>query len=114
MIRGKGDRVMDIDHGPAVHKRCRGSKNPDFDYPERFGDRVPKTVRTKRRVTADFPICLSKPDCVAECDSVYPAWTNSHGAVSAILPNGEKLGLYPREFEVVEWLDLDHAKETET
>lgn len=97
--------MADIDHGPAVKHRVKGHANPDFDYPERFGDRVPKLVRTTRRVTADWPICLSKPDCVAPVGEVFPAWTNSHGAVSAILPNGEKLGLYPTEFEVVEWLE---------
>jgi hypothetical protein len=47
---------------------------------------------------------MSKPDCVAERNAEYPAWTNRHGAVSAILPNGDKLGLMPNEFEVVEFL----------
>ena len=96
---------MKIDHGPAVTHRVKGHKNPDFNYPERFGDRVPKTVRTRRRVTADFPISLVKPECVAPSGQTFAAWTNSHGAVSAIMPNGERLGLYPSEFEVVEWLD---------
>ena len=105
--------MIEIDHGPAVTHRERGNANPDFDYPERFGGRVPKTVRTKRRVAADFPICLVKPDCVAPRGDTFPAWTNSHGAVSAILPNGEKLGLYPSEFEVVEWLDPVNDKEPE-
>lgn len=97
--------MTEIDHGPAVTHRAKGHADPDFDYPERFGDRVPKLVRTTRRVAVDWPICLSKPDCVAHAGDVFPAWTNSYGAVSAILPNGEKLGLYPSEFEVVEWLD---------
>lgn len=33
----------------------------------------------------------------------YYVWVNSYGAVSAILPNGEQLGLKPDEFEVIEW-----------
>lgn len=95
---------MTHDYGPAVLHREHGNRNPDFDYPERFADRVPKTVRTTRRVTADFPLNLTNPDCIAPRGDVFPAWTNSHGAVSAVLPNGEKLGLYPSEFEVVQWL----------
>lgn len=102
---------MDIDHGPAVKHRVYGHEKPDCDYPARFNDRVPKTVRTTRYVTADWPIRLSKPDCFAPKGDVFPAWTNSHGAVSAILPNGDKLGLYPSEFEVVEWLEPNTDKE---
>jgi hypothetical protein len=98
---------MQIDHGPAVTHCVKGHKNPDCDYPERFGDRVPKTIRVLKTVTADFPISLARPDIVAPLGDMFPAWTNSHGAVSAILPSGERLGLYPREFEVVEWLDRD-------
>ena len=96
-----------IDHGPAVNNRVTGHKDRSFNYPERFSGRVPKTIRTTRRVTPDFPICIVKPDCIASAETEYPAWTNSHGAVCAILPNGEKLGLYPSEFEVVEWLNLE-------
>lgn len=98
--------MIRIDHGPAVKHREKGNGNPDFDYPARFEDRVPKTIRTTRRVTPDFPINSIKPDVVAASGGLFPAWTNSHGAVSAILPCGEKLGLYPHEFEVVEWLDM--------
>lgn len=80
---------------PALHARGPG-------YP--FGDRVPKTVRLKTTVSSDAIVAfahgysLSTPK---EC--CYPAWTNSYGAVSAVLADGSKLGLYPREFEVVEW-----------
>lgn len=35
---------------------------------------------------------------------IYFAWTNAHGALSAVLPGGN-LGLKPDEFEVVEWAD---------
>jgi hypothetical protein len=34
------------------------------------------------------------------CNQVY---VNSHGAVAAILPGMQLLGLYPDEFEIVEW-----------
>ena len=33
----------------------------------------------------------------------YLAWVNIHGAVSAVLPGDHRLGLYPAEFEVVEF-----------
>ena len=102
---GEGDAMSaPINHGPAVTDRCRGHKNPEFNYPERFNDRVPKTIKMLCRVTVEFPIRMSTPDSVAERHAEYPAWTNRHGAVSAILPNGDKLGLMPNEFEVVEFL----------
>lgn len=34
-------------------------------------------------------------------------WTNSHGAVAAVLPGGDFLGLKAGEFEVLTWLDLE-------
>lgn len=95
-----------IDHGPAVHDRCKGHKNPDFDYPARFGDRVPKTIRMIRSARTDVfcGIPVGKV-LLAQKGEEYPAWTNRHGAVCAIFPDGEKLGVVLDEFEVVEWLD---------
>jgi hypothetical protein len=46
---------------------------------------------------------------VAEIQMSYMAWTNSHGAVAAILDDGRKLGVKPDEFEVVEFWDCDPA-----
>ena len=100
--------MVKIDHGPAVIERCYGHKNPSFDYPERFNDRVPKTIEIVRGARSDHFATLSiGRDLIASKGETYPAWTNRHGAVSAILPCGEKLGLYPNEFKVSEWLDLD-------
>lgn len=87
---------------PALYKRSNS-------YP--FGERVPRTVRMLKTVTADpmpvigfayiqgdIPIC---PE-----NQIFPAWTNSHGAVAAVLPNGKHLGLRPAEFEVDTWHEL--------
>lgn len=94
--------MSDIDHGPAVHDRCYDHKNTDFHYPARYNDRVPKTVRMTRGARSDL---FAQHDLTAKRGKEYPAWTNRHGAVSAILPDGNKLGLRPDEFEVVEFLD---------
>lgn len=93
------------DHGPAVTHQCKGHENPEFDYPARFEGRVPKTVRVKRTVRSDALLELAgRKPLIASRGETYPAWTNSHGALSAILPCGEKFGLRPHEFEVTEWL----------
>ena len=91
---------------PALHKRSNS-------YP--FGDRVPCTVRMLKTVTADpMPIigfAYIKGDIpVCRENQIFPAWTNSHGAVAAVLPNGKHLGLRPAEFEVDTWHDF--AQET--
>ena len=90
-----------IDHGPASRGDiCTDHENPDFHYPARFEGRVPKTVRTYHEVRSFW---MLRPAIVAPA-GIYPAWTNRHGAVSAILPDGERLGLLPSEYTVEEWL----------
>ncbi|MGC3891247.1 hypothetical protein [Pseudomonas urmiensis] len=87
---------------PALHKRSSS-------YP--FGDRVPRTVRMLKTVTADpmpgigFAYIKGKAP-VAMAGQTYPVWTNSHGAVTAIVEDGIRLGLRPAEFEVETWHDL--------
>jgi hypothetical protein len=84
---------------PALHAR-----HIHKGYP--FGDKVPKTVRLKQTVTTDViagAFFLSNPPLVAVNSATYPAWTNSYGAVCAVFPDGDMLGLKPDEFEVVEW-----------
>lgn len=84
-----------VDHGPAVNDR-----KLDKGYP--FGDKYPTTIRVKKYVRSDFAFLESSP-AHAKAGQELPAWTNSYGAVSAILPDGRMLGLYPNEFEVIEW-----------
>lgn len=87
---------------PALHKRSNS-------YP--FGDRVPRTVRMFTTVTADpmpgIASALLQGDApICPEGKIFPAWTNSHGAVAAVLPNGKRLGLRPAEFEVDTWHDM--------
>ncbi len=74
---------------PALHKRSSS-------YP--FGDRVPRTVRMLKTVTADpmpgIGLAYVKGDApVAKAGQTYPVWTNSHGAVTAVMEGGTRLGL---------------------
>ena len=83
---------------PALKLRSR-------HYPEHFEDRVPLTIRMRYNVRPD-PWCDAiggKPGTILRGGEVYPAWTNSHGAVCGICANGERLGVRPDEFEVEEW-----------
>lgn len=75
-------------------------------YPARYRGRVPRKVVLAKQVKSDLPIfAQSVPGIVAEKDVEYFVWVNSYGAVSAILPNGQTLGLIPSEFDVTEWHD---------
>ena len=95
-------------YGPAVSNRCHDHPDPSFNYPVRFMDRVPKTVRLTQDVRSvrfmDRGDPLASVPLVARYGAEFPAWTNSHGAVSATLPCGNRLGLLPGEYEVTEWL----------
>lgn len=87
--------------GPAV-------RHQSDHYPPRFAGLVPLLVRPTMVVRPDWPIPLIDPkarDMAVVPTEVYPVWTNSHGAVTAYLPDGERLGLKPNEFEVVTWFD---------
>ncbi len=82
---------------PALHVR-----HHDKGYP--FGERVPAKIRMTRTVVSDF-LFLGKDHAKTAVNSaVYDAWTNSYGAVAAVMENGN-LGVKPGEFEVVEWFD---------
>ncbi|WP_282366529.1 DUF4406 domain-containing protein [Pseudomonas sp. PS02290] len=92
------DSVIDC---PALHSRSDG-------YP--FGNRVPRTVRMVKTVTADpMPVLgysyIKGAVPTAVISQTFPAWTNKHGAVSAVMPDGQKLGLKCGEFEVASWHD---------
>jgi len=71
--------------------------------PNRYG-KVPLKIKMACTVKSDLPMFIqSKSDTVAYEGKEYFVWCNSHGAISAILPNGEKLGIRPSECEIVEW-----------
>lgn len=86
---------------PALHKRSES-------YP--YGDRVPRTVRMLKTVTPDLMpgigLAYIKGNApIAKNGQSYQVWTNSHGAVAAVMPDGQRLGLRPTEFEVDSWHD---------
>ena len=90
---------------PALHKRSKS-------YP--FGDRVPRTVKMFTTVVADpmpgIASALLRGDGpICREGQIVPVWTNSHGAVAAVLPDGRRLGLRPAEFEVDTWHELSAA-----
>ena len=89
-----------MDYGPAL-------KEKSAHYPVRWNGRTPKTIRMLQTVMPDAFCAMGERPMHATCGAEYPAWTNSHGAVCAVFPNGEHLGVKPGEFEVVEWFEAD-------
>lgn len=71
-------------------------------YPPSWRGKVPRKVIIVITVHPDMPF-LAKPGTCAHGGEEYYVTVNSHGAVAAILPDGERLGLKPYEFEVTEW-----------
>lgn len=75
-------------------------------YPARFTRRVPLRVKLLKTVTADpmpYPLCLDQESLALVVGQEVDVWVNSHGAVSACMPEGKNLGLKPDEFEVIAW-----------
>lgn len=89
-----------MDYGPAL-------KEKSAHYPVRWNGRTPKTIRMLQTVWPDVPRTRDATVGPAEQGTEYRAWTNVHGAVCAVFPDGEHLGVKPREFEVVEWFEAD-------
>jgi hypothetical protein len=87
---------------PAL--KWQSDKEAPFTYPAHWNGKVPLKVKLKMTVMPDIPL-IFVPDGGTLCieGNEYYVWVNKHGAVSAILPNGEQLGLKPNEFEVSEW-----------
>jgi hypothetical protein len=85
----------------------KSNKKGRFSYPANFRGMVPLKVKLAKTVKPDLMQFASilgiKKDTVALKDKEYFVWVNSYGAISAILKNGERLGLIPSEFDVTEW-----------
>ena len=90
--------VRQIVDCPALS--CRWT---DKGYP--FGNRIPLAIRLTRTVRPDFPMNVGR-SAVGSEGYIFPAWTNSYGAVAALMSDGKLLGVKPNEFVVVEWLEL--------
>jgi hypothetical protein len=76
-------------------------------YPANYRGRVPKKIKMAKTLYPDLPWMPGiKPGTMLELNMVYDCWVNSHGAVAGWCDNGEKLGVKPGEFDVVEWHEL--------
>lgn len=73
-------------------------------YPANRYGKVPLKIKMACTVKSDLPIFFQpKKDMVAFIGNEYFVWCNAHGAMSAVLPNGERLGIRPSECEIIEW-----------
>ena len=74
-------------------------------YPANYRGRVPRKIKMAKTLYPDevCGISLGKPGTMLEINMVYDCWVNSNGAVAGYCDNGEKLGVKPGEFDVVEW-----------
>lgn len=79
-------------------------KGLDEKCPAHFRGRIPVRIRMLKNVHSAF-FGGNGPGLFAECGKVFEAWTNRYGAVAAVFPDGQMLGVKPDEFEVVEWYD---------
>lgn len=61
-------------------------------------------IKMLETVRPDFPFLLTGvlSDTILVCGKVYEATQNKYGSVCGICENGQKLGVKPGEFEVVE------------
>jgi len=90
---------------PALKEQHQS--NDRAAYPANFRGRVPLKVKMAKDVRPDMPILTGM---IAKKDCEYYVWVNKHGAVTAILEDGERLGLLPHEFDVVAWHSTELAE----
>lgn len=86
---------------PALLEKSK--KTGTFSYPKQFNGLVPKIIK----VTKDAYPSIHRDSGYAVKGEYYYAWVNIYGAVSAIFRDGETLGLFPSEFEVFEYWELN-------
>lgn len=74
------------------------------EYPGVWGPKVPLKVIMLETVTSDLPLFFpQESDLICIKGNEYFVWVNKYGAISANLDNGERLGLKPKEFEIIEY-----------
>jgi hypothetical protein len=82
-------------------------------YPRGWEGNVPLMVHMLTTVRPDFICLLAKPsdhDMICTKGERYFVDVNMHGAISAIMQDGRKLGLKPDEFTIVAWHEgANHA-----
>ena len=82
-------------------------KEQASDYPFAWHGKVPARVLMDTTVKSELP--WERNRFIAHMGLQYDAYVNSYGAVCAILPDGEMIGLKPYEFTVLEWHELPDA-----
>jgi hypothetical protein len=93
MDRQEWERIRKLYRSPALY-----SRSPD--YPPHWNDRVPARIKMLKNVASGMPGVRA----IAVGGMEYSTWVNSHGAISAVLEDGKKLGVKPDEFEITEWI----------
>jgi hypothetical protein len=79
-------------------------KSISENYPSNRYGKIPLKIKMSCTVKSDLPMFIDKTQgLIAFEGQEYFVWCNSHGAMSAILPNGEKLGIRPSECEIIQW-----------
>lgn len=74
------------------------------EYPAHYKGRVPLIVQTTCRVQSNGIVALAHGRVLSVAEgSEHYCFVNSFGAVSAIVEEGQQLGLIPSEFFVVQW-----------
>ena len=75
-------------------------------YPAHWKGQVPTVVGMLKTVKSELPPSMG-PGLVAAAEETFPVYVNSHGAVSAVFPDGSRLGLKPMEFVVIKFYPTD-------
>ena len=91
---------------------ARMHESPAFAYKSDsypYGERQPYKVKVLKTVESDLPFTVLEETAVE--GEVYEVYTNSHGAMSAYLPSGKRLGIKPGEFEIIEWYEDEELEE---
>jgi hypothetical protein len=77
-------------------------------YPLAWEGKVPKQVCMVKKAIC-IPLCVGKIwQPIAQVGTLFGAWVDWNGAVSALFESGETLALKPEEFRVVEWHERAH------
>lgn len=96
------DQLKEALTSPAL--QWRSDRPGRAHYPHNWYDKVPLKVKLAKTVESDLKEFIpTDPNTIALAENEYFVWVNSYGAVSAILENGQKLGLLPSEFNVTQW-----------
>lgn len=101
----KFDNIEEIP-ARALQSKALFYQDPEY-YPSRYQQKVPLQIRMLKTVTGDIPMIIAgSADLIAIGGNTYYCYVNSLGAVTALLPGANELGVKPSEFEVVSFHNL--------